>query len=73
MDLKRWLNSLMIKSKWNFGKLLGVNLVDEPSGEITINFGKCYVEDGELNVSMDMRYPVTFNAEDIKEKLFALS
>ena len=53
------------------GKLLGVNLVDEPSGEITINFGKCYVEDGELNVSMDMRYPVTFNAEDIKEKLFA--
>lgn len=53
------------------GKLLGVNLVDEPSGEITINFGKCYVEDGELNVSMDMRYPVTFKAEDIKEKLFA--
>lgn len=54
------------------GKLLGVNLVDEPSGEITINFGKCYVENGELIVSMDMRYPVTFKAENIKEKLFAV-
>ena len=53
------------------GKLLGVNLIDEPSGEITINFGKCYVENGELIVSMDMRYPVTFKGEDIKEKLFA--
>ena len=51
------------------GKLLGLNLVDEPSGEITINFGKCYVENGELIVSMDMRYPVTFTAEPIKEKL----
>ena len=54
------------------GKLLGLNLVDEPSGEITINFGKCFVENGELIVSMDMRYPVTFKAEDIKEKLFAV-
>ena len=62
--------NVKIQMEFN-GKLLGVNLVDEPSGEITINFGKCYVEDGELNVSMDMRYPVTFNAEDIKEKLFA--
>ena len=54
------------------GKLLGLNLVDEPSGEITINFGKCYVENGELIVSMDMRFPVTFEAESIKEKLFAV-
>lgn len=51
------------------GKLLGLNLIDEPSGEITINFGKCYVENGELNVSMDMRFPVTFNADDIKSSL----
>lgn len=51
------------------GKLLGLNLVDEPSGEITINFGKFYVEKGELIVSMDMRYPVTFNGAEIKEKL----
>lgn len=54
------------------GKLLGLNLVDEPSGEITINFGKCYVENGELIVSMDMRFPVTFEAESIKEKLFTV-
>ncbi|WP_300392860.1 dipeptidase PepV [Fusobacterium sp.] len=53
------------------GKLLGLNLIDEPSGEITINFGKCYIENGELIVSMDMRYPVTFEAKDIKEKLFS--
>ena len=51
------------------GKLLGLNLIDEPSGEITINFGKCYVENGELIVSMDMRFPVTFNSEDIKSSL----
>lgn len=51
------------------GKLLGLNLIDEPSGEITINFGKCYVENGELIVSMDMRFPVTFNADDIKSSL----
>lgn len=54
------------------GKLLGLNLADEPSGEITINFGKCYIENKELIVSMDMRYPVTFEAESIKEKLFAV-
>lgn len=54
------------------GKLLGLNLVDEPSGEITINFGKYYVENGELIVSMDMRFPVTFEAESIKEKLFTV-
>lgn len=51
------------------GKLLGLNLIDEPSGEITINFGKCYVENRELIVSMDMRFPVTFNADDIKSSL----
>lgn len=54
------------------GKLLGLNLVDEPSGEITINFGKCYVENGELIVSMDMRFPVTFEATSIKEKLSSI-
>lgn len=51
------------------GKLLGVHFVDEPSGEITINFGKCYVENGELILSMDMRHPVTADAKEIKEKL----
>ena len=51
------------------GKLLGVNFIDEPSGEITINFGKCFVENGELILSMDMRYPVTADVNVIKDNL----
>lgn len=51
------------------GKSLGIYYKDEPSGEITVNFGKCYVEDRKLILSLDIRHPVTDNPEKIKTAL----
>lgn len=60
-----------VKMEYN-GKSAGLFFEDEPSGEITINYGKAYVEDGELNVSIDIRYPVTTDSSILKLKLSEL-
>lgn len=60
-----------IKLEFN-GKSAGLYFKDEPSGEITMNYGKAYVEDGYLYVSLDTRYPVTVKVEELENKLFVL-
>ena len=60
-----------IKLEFN-GKSAGLNFKDEPSGEITMNYGKAYVEEGYLYVSLDTRYPVTLDVKVLEEKLFGL-
>lgn len=54
------------------GKSAGLFYEDEPSGEITMNYGKAYIENGELVISLDTRYPVTIDAEEFKSKLMTL-
>lgn len=60
-----------VKMEYN-GKSAGLFCEDEPSGEITMNYGKAYVEDGYVVVSVDTRYPVTINYKQLKEKVLNL-
>lgn len=46
------------------GKLWGVNLNDEPSGNLTCNLGVLRTAiDGTLTVTVDIRFPVTYNCD----------
>jgi succinyl-diaminopimelate desuccinylase len=55
------------------GKKLGVDYVDDISGELTINVGKINYSKGEGGVlGLNLRYPVTHKIEDTKEKLTGL-
>lgn len=47
------------------GQSLGINLKDEESGELTLNLGKIEMENGKAKAYIDIRYPVTYKAEDI--------
>lgn len=57
-----------VKLEFN-GKSCGLYYKDEESGEITINYGMAYVEDGNLYVSVDIRYPVTMDGEKLEKDL----
>ena len=60
-----------VKMEYN-GKSAGLFYEDEPSGEITMNYGKAFVEDGYVVVSVDTRYPVTIDYKELKTKLLNL-
>ncbi len=47
------------------GSLIGCALSDEQSGALTLNVGTIGVENGRVVVTIDIRYPVTLNGEDI--------
>jgi succinyl-diaminopimelate desuccinylase len=47
------------------GKSLGINLKDDESGELTLNLGKIEMNGTKGKVFLDIRYPVTYKAEDI--------
>jgi len=47
------------------GHAWGIPFEDEPSGKITHNIGKVRVENGELYLGIDIRYPVTFTEMQI--------
>lgn len=60
-----------IKMEFN-GKSAGLFYEDEPSGEISMCYGKAFIENGYMNISLDTRYPVTADGEEIKNKVLAL-
>jgi len=51
------------------GKEVGLDFADEDSGRLTINLGTCRREKNELVFAVDIRYPVSVQAERITEIL----
>ncbi len=49
------------------GELVGCNLKDEASGEITINVGKIGVCEDKVQMDLDVRYPISFTSEIVEE------
>lgn len=49
------------------GKTLGINCSDEESGELTLNLGVVSYENQTISVTVDIRYPVTKNADLIEK------
>lgn len=47
------------------GSRFGVGLSDEASGSLTFNVGKIFMADGKVTMEIDIRYPVTFEPEDV--------
>ncbi|MEE0742421.1 MAG: Sapep family Mn(2+)-dependent dipeptidase [Emergencia sp.] len=47
------------------GKALGGYASDKESGEITYNFGLIHTEDDEITLTVDIRYPVTYQIGNI--------
>ncbi|EPY2272808.1 dipeptidase PepV [Clostridium sporogenes] len=50
------------------GKSFGVDLEDEPSGKLSFNVGTISMENNEIKMSLNLRYPVTYKAEDLMKK-----
>lgn len=49
------------------GRELGIYLQDEMSGEFVFNLGMLVANEKEVNISINMRYPVTKKYEDFKD------
>lgn len=49
------------------GRKLGINLQDEISGKFVFNLGMIAGNEKEVNISINMRYPVTKKYEDFKD------
>lgn len=47
------------------GSRFGIGLHDESSGHLTFSVGKIAMENGRVVMKVDIRYPVTFEKEDI--------
>ncbi len=51
---------------WDYyGGKMGINLCDDKSGRLTLNAGVVKIEDGDAVLTLNIRYPVTFEPEDI--------
>ncbi len=51
------------------GQSLGIKTEDKPSGGLTCNLGKVRINENENYFTLDIRYPVTKNGEDILKKI----
>lgn len=51
------------------GSKFGVGLSDEASGGLTFNVGKIFTADKKVTMQIDIRYPVTFEQEDVIEPM----
>ncbi|MBR2040886.1 MAG: Sapep family Mn(2+)-dependent dipeptidase [Oscillospiraceae bacterium] len=60
----------LVNSDYN-GAALGVPVEDEPSGKLTHVGGVIGMDRGILNLSIDIRYPVTLDGADLLEKIIA--
>ncbi len=58
----------LVNSDYN-GKALGVGIEDEPSGKLTHVGGVINMDRGILNLSIDIRYPVTFDGDALLAKI----
>lgn len=48
-----------------YGDSLGIKMNDEPSGDLTCNLSKVRINDSEAYFTLDIRYPVTENGDNI--------
>ncbi len=51
------------------GSLMNCALRDEVSGPITVNPGVIRVEDGNIRLYVDIRYPVTFTSSEVMDRI----
>ncbi len=51
------------------GVMLGIKTRDKESGPLTLNVGTIHIDSGYATCTVDIRYPVTANGEEILEKL----
>ena len=58
----------LVNSDYN-GAALGVPVEDEPSGKLTHVGGVISLDRGVLNLSIDIRYPVTEDGDELLEKI----
>lgn len=49
------------------GKSFGVGLADKESGKLSFNVGTIRMEEHKISMGLNLRYPVTFNYEDMME------
>jgi succinyl-diaminopimelate desuccinylase len=47
------------------GNALGINMMDEESGELTLNLGKINYNETEKSAKLDIRYPISSKSEEI--------
>ena len=59
-----------IKMEYN-GQSIGVGFEDVDSGKLTLNIGMISLVDGELSISVDMRYPVTIEKKTVIDGITA--
>ncbi len=53
------------------GEALGLDFSDEQSGKLTMNVGLLKTDDEKITLGIDIRYPVTLKADEIKQKIKA--
>ena len=51
------------------GKNLNCNISDKKSGELTFNVGTIELNSNKVKIGVNIRYPVTFDGKEIKNKL----
>lgn len=47
------------------GSKIGVQMHDEPSGDLTFNLGLCHADEDGCSLTVDIRYPATKKGQDI--------
>lgn len=52
-----------------YGSGLGIDAFDECLGKLTMNIGKVEKENDNLVITLDIRYPLATNVDEIKEKI----
>ena len=55
------------------GISMGIGFEDADSGKLTLNIGKIEIKDGKVELSIDIRYPVTIKKEEVLKGLDAVS
>lgn len=51
------------------GVMLGIKMRDKESGPLTVNVGTVHIDEGYATCTMDIRYPVTANGDEILAKI----
>lgn len=51
------------------GKAVGLDFRDEASGKLTLNLGICKIENKKMVCELDIRYPISYNKDEITDLL----
>lgn len=67
--LEKAVNFLYKAGSNGYGEKIGIACEDEISGRLTCNAGVLSLEEGKINLTLDIRYPVTIKVDDFLPKL----